>query len=191
MVRMAVISDIHAFEPAAGATDRTGDPSWVRTTDGPEARRAPFSIARTADRDEELAADYLICCGDMGDKADAAGIAHAWGWLETLRRRLDAQLTLATTGNHDVDSYDVSRRHDPRVFIRSLQPPYPVDRAALVDEYWQRHVIHVAEQTSTSSYLTRALSTRLVSRRSVGVSPTRLSTTSERRSHDAKPIREY
>lgn len=145
MVKIAVISDVHAFEPEPQASDRMGDPSWVRTTDGPSARRAPFHALERLIREEDLSADYLVCCGDMGDKADSAGIAYTWGWLETVRRRLDAHLTVATTGNHDVDSYDTSRRHEPRVFIRSLQPPYPVDNALLAEEYWQNHVIRIDE----------------------------------------------
>jgi hypothetical protein len=139
MTKLAIVSDVHAFQPDAAATTRDADPSWVRTTDGPDHPRAPFQALEHLIEDEELSAEYLLCCGDMGDKADSAGIAYTWGWLETIRRRLNAT-TIATTGNHDVDSYDQSRRHQPKVFIKALQPPYPIDNSKLQEEYWRRHV---------------------------------------------------
>lgn len=72
----------------------------------------------------------------MGDKADRAGIAFTWGWLESIRRLLGADWTVAATGNHDVDSRDVENRNDPTNAVRALHPRYPVDDETRRNEYW-------------------------------------------------------
>ncbi|WP_081912874.1 metallophosphoesterase family protein [Mycolicibacterium neoaurum] len=142
MTRIAVLSDIHAFRPAAGR-DRFlgGDPSWARTIpDRFEEERGPFqALGRTIEH-ENLKADLVFCCGDLGDKADTEGIRHSWSWLETIRRRLDAELVIATTGNHDVDSRNTSGRDDPMHCTRVLQPPFPIDVPATRSEYWDKNV---------------------------------------------------
>jgi 3',5'-cyclic AMP phosphodiesterase CpdA len=139
MLRIALISDVHAFSqgPKHGLGDN-GDPSWVRAAPNSEDdKKGPFPALEALIENEGLAADLLVCPGDMGDKADRAGIQFTWGWLETIRRRLDAETLLATTGNHDVDSYDQEGRGDPTNAIMALQPPYPLDDAELRSEYWR------------------------------------------------------
>jgi 3',5'-cyclic AMP phosphodiesterase CpdA len=142
MTRIAVFSDIHAFAPRPdGVGLQDGDPSWARTIpDQLEEDRGPFqALARTIEN-EALQADLLLCCGDMGDKADLDGVRFTWGWLETLRRRLRAELVIGTTGNHDVDSRNQSGRGDPMHCVRALQPPFPMDVPAPHSDYWERNV---------------------------------------------------
>lgn len=142
MTRIAVISDVHAFTPVPDrAPFQDGDPSWARTIpDQFEEDRGPFQALTRAIQEEELRADLVLCCGDMGDKADIDGVRFTWGWLETLRRRLGAELVIGTTGNHDVDSRNKSLRGDPMHCVRVLQPPFPIDVTDLRSSYWDRNV---------------------------------------------------
>jgi len=142
MSRIALVSDVHAFTPTPDAARfRDGDPSWARTLpDQFEEDRGPFqALARTI-KEDGLQADLVLCCGDMGDKADIDGVRFTWGWLETLRRRLGAEFVIGTTGNHDVDSRNVSGRNDPMHCVRALQPPFPMDDPAIRASYWERNV---------------------------------------------------
>jgi len=148
-MRIAILSDIHAFaaEPDAVPTPESeSDPSWVRTIpDKQDERRAPFQALQSLIAKDGLTADYVFCLGDMGDKADAAGIGYAWSWVDVLAKRLSAQRVLATTGNHDVDAYGITRPRLPTDVLRALQPPFPIDDAPLRDKYWDDHVTRLDE----------------------------------------------
>lgn len=141
MTRLAIISDVHAFKQSAGhQLGSPGDPSWVRTQpDKDDTRHGPFKTLLDLIEREGLAADYLLCPGDMGDKADRDGISFTWGWIETIRRRLFADMSLATTGNHDVDSHNLWGISDPTNAVRGLNPPFPLDDPPRRDEYFGRH----------------------------------------------------
>ncbi|WP_082465961.1 metallophosphoesterase family protein [Agreia sp. Leaf210] len=142
MTKLAIISDIHAFHPDAGAIpfgDR--DPSWTRTLPGrAEESRGPFQSLEVLIREEQLQADYVLCAGDMGNGADHQGIVFAWSWLQNIRNRLTAKWLIGTTGNHDVDSRNLNKWSDPTLSTRTLQPPFPMDDPDVRRDYWKDNV---------------------------------------------------
>ncbi len=142
MTKIAIISDIHAFQPEAGALPfREMDPSWARTLPGAtEESRGPFQSLEALIKREGLDADYVLCCGDMGNAADPQGILFAWGWLQTIRARLGADWLIGTTGNHDVDSRDIYKTGVPTMSTRALAPPFPTDDEDVRDAYWADNV---------------------------------------------------
>lgn len=135
-LKIAVASDLHAFTTGSSS----GDPSHL-STGLPEAPVNDHPIASLLKliSTEQLTADYLLCPGDLGNKSDPAGIAYAWTQIHRLGDALKAEHTLATTGNHDLDSRYKTNKFDPKGFLQGLTPPYPFKREELQDKYWSRN----------------------------------------------------
>ncbi|MCW0192224.1 MAG: hypothetical protein OJJ55_13100, partial [Rhodococcus sp.] len=83
-LRLAVISDIHAH--AAVRKEGLAKASHVVVgQSGLTDLKDPFLSLETLISDESLTADYVICCGDLADKADPTGARYAWQRLEEIR----------------------------------------------------------------------------------------------------------
>lgn len=54
--------------------------------------------------EDEWKADFLLCPGDITDRASKKGFLTGWGKLKSLKTALRAQHLIASTGNHEVDS---------------------------------------------------------------------------------------
>jgi 3',5'-cyclic AMP phosphodiesterase CpdA len=141
-IRLAVVSDLHVFDRVE--PDAT-EPSYISTNspDQPENQH-PISSLRRLIRDEQLKADYLVCCGDMGDKASAAGIKYCWDKLHLLVQELGARRLICTPGNHDMDSRAVAD-HDAKGLLQSLSPAYPVTDPSEWDHFWARNYLILRE----------------------------------------------
>ena len=133
--RIAIASDIHAHEE-----EGDDSPSHLRVgaEEGNPIKHPIEGLKKLID-DESLTADYFLCPGDLGDKASRKGIQYAWRLLNDLKESLDAKAIIATVGNHDVDSYGKETDFDPRGYLQSLSPLFPVDQESLYDRYWSRH----------------------------------------------------
>lgn len=94
-------------------------------------------------------ADYLLCPGDISDKANNVAFGEGWSQLGRLRDALGATALVASTGNHEVDSRageehqaagNVLHRVDPVGFLQGFAD-YPT---TLIDPperrwiYWGR-----------------------------------------------------
>jgi len=89
--------------------------------------------------DHSITADYIICCGDLGHRADQQGIRFSWNFLNDLQLRIGAKATFATVGNHDVDSRFKDEEPNPFEFLKGLNPAFPFSAAADFDKYWSRN----------------------------------------------------
>lgn len=58
----------------------------------------------SSNSDDHIQADYLLCPGDITDRAGAEPFEYAWGQLKELQEALGARHLITTTGNHEVDS---------------------------------------------------------------------------------------
>src|SRR5689334_18795176 len=107
---IALASDLHARQ----GSDSGGASSHLRLgEDETQPGRHPIGGLLKLIRDEKLKADVLLCPGDMGDKADPAGIAYGWEALHRVAAALKCRLVTGTTGNHDVDSRLTHHKFDP------------------------------------------------------------------------------
>lgn len=134
-VHFAILTDIHAHDPDGGK--KAMHSSWVRTDGSRSAPHGdPFaSITELVER-EKLRADYVLCGGDMTDKAHPASQNYVWTKLHDLRAALKAKKVIATAGNHDLDSREVFGDADPKGSLQSLIPRFPIDVEKLSDKYW-------------------------------------------------------
>lgn len=68
-VRIAVVSDIHAYSESVLKQSETR-PSYVEVSSPSDlAGQNPFVALNKLVETEGLDADFLVCCGDLGDKA--------------------------------------------------------------------------------------------------------------------------
>jgi predicted phosphodiesterase len=102
-VRFAIISDPHAV---GDTTQRHDTYAYLRTATDPEAN--PFAAVRRLiersreDGEEPLAADALLCPGDLTNRMDRRGLRYAWKELGEIAELLGTDRVVATAGNHDI-----------------------------------------------------------------------------------------
>lgn len=135
-LRIAVMSDLHAFsESTAGS-----QPSFYPVSNYPvNPLSHPVSALKQFIHEESISADLLLCPGDIGDKCASQAITQAWSDLHAIGKLLGAKLTLATCGNHDIDSRYLNSNHDARGLLMALKPAFPLDDEALYLNYWAKN----------------------------------------------------
>jgi len=136
VIRLAIISDPHAFHGKSGDES----PSWIAMEDDQSNPSAnPFAGVQKLIRDHQLSADLLICGGDLGDKAVPQAQQYAWGQINQISDLLGAKEVLAAAGNHDVDSRFSYNDHDAKGQLLSLDPRFPTKHEPKWLEYWARN----------------------------------------------------
>ena len=143
-LRIAVVSDIHAFakNTPRDKETQTPRPSYLEVASPiSDITRNPIAGLYDLIQKNSITADLLLCAGDLGEKSSPIGIKTAWEALHSLGARLGAQLTTATTGNHDLDSRHINNKYDPRGFLMTLTPRYPLGDEGLTDRYWARNYV--------------------------------------------------
>ncbi|MBR0565768.1 metallophosphoesterase [Azoarcus sp. L1K30] len=133
-VTFAVLSDLHA-------APKSSDPKGTEVklySDGDSFGKHdnPLSSLYELISREPLSADFVVCPGDMTNRADGGALKYVWEQLHNLRAKLNAQQVIATVGNHDVDS----RCHDvgtiPREALMRLIPRFPIPVDTHADHFW-------------------------------------------------------
>lgn len=149
MLRLAVLSDIHAHSSARLEAHET-PPSYVEISAPESPTNNPFAALEKLIADEGLRADVLISGGDMGDRATPEAVKYAWNRIQRLATPLESQILLAATGNHDMDSRAING-YDAKAILQGLDA-YPFADAALNNEYWANNLV-VQEHGSFRSVL--------------------------------------
>jgi predicted MPP superfamily phosphohydrolase len=135
---IAIASDLHAFDQWDGKAPR---PSFLKTTEPESHGQHPVADLVRLINQEALKADLLLCPGDLGDRANAAGIQYAWAKLHELGERLGSSLITATAGNHDLDSRYVANSYDAQGVLQSLNPLFPLGHEEESNSYWAQKFI--------------------------------------------------
>ncbi|CAJ0744386.1 3',5'-cyclic adenosine monophosphate phosphodiesterase CpdA [Ralstonia edaphis] len=135
-VRLALLSDLHAYHPEAGRSAV----SYLPTTQG-VSDPDPFGNLEDLIKREALNVNFLICAGDICDKADFRGFQYAWGRLNALKESLGATQLIATCGNHDLNSrhIDSAEDPDPKGALQTVQPQFPFVSDELTNQFWARN----------------------------------------------------
>lgn len=136
IIKIAVISDPHAFDGASGDSS----PSWIAMKDDQSNPIGnPFAGIKKLILDEQLKAEILICGGDLGDKSVPQAQQYAWKEINEIGGLLNAQEVLGAAGNHDVDSRFAHTDHDAKGQLLSLLPPFPIKNSHNWMEYWAKN----------------------------------------------------
>jgi calcineurin-like phosphoesterase family protein len=136
LLTLYICSDFHAYD---GTGHIQTPPSWLDIQAA--GNGAPSPIAKFLDflQENPYQADIAIFCGDLGDKAHPAAATFAWQKVHEISAKLGAKITIATAGNHDLDSRYEYNYYDARGLIQSLEPGFPSPNQQEFDRYWSRH----------------------------------------------------
>ena len=139
-VRVAVVSDLHAFDRTLIEGDAPSFYDISTTTDDP--LRSPTAGLLQLLIAKGTTADVLLIPGDISDKAHPTALQHAWAWINKCGELLGAKV-VATPGNHDMDSRHVYNSHDPRGVLLGLAPlfPLPTEPESVNDRFWARNFV--------------------------------------------------
>ena len=132
---IAVMSDLHAHNVSGAAAPSTFSISGPH--DQPTAH--PIAGLKKLIQDFHLSADMLLCPGDIADKAQPAALSYAWNEMGAIKRLLNADLLIATAGNHDMDSRYQYDAHDAKGTLQALAPMFPGFEHAICDRFWARN----------------------------------------------------
>lgn len=102
-IRLAVASDLH-YKLSTGSAEPARPATAVTGIAGDPMHALLEMIKRENRGGTRLTADYLLCPGDIADRASPPGFDRGWYQLKELRAALGAAHLLAATGNHEVDS---------------------------------------------------------------------------------------
>ncbi|WP_186827999.1 metallophosphoesterase family protein [Knoellia locipacati] len=139
-MKIAVISDIHAYT-AAQLEPGELRPSFVEVSNPSDLPgQNPFSALKALIDQESLTADFLVCAGDMGDKAHPDAIRYSWERVRALAKQLGDATIVVTSGNHDLDSRYMYNDYDAKATLQGLEE-YPFDSGAKNNEYWARNAV--------------------------------------------------
>jgi predicted phosphodiesterase len=100
LVSLFVLSDLHCVGDDGAAHE--GD-SLIRLPARTGRARTPFQGLLHLIEREKLTADYLLCCGDLTNRAGVDGFRLGWEKLEEVAKALGARSLIFTPGNHDLD----------------------------------------------------------------------------------------
>ncbi len=134
MTKFLLISDIHACDEDPSNSDA---PSYVSSV-SPTSLGEPDpigSLEKLLKGKPELRPDFILCAGDITNKAHPGSLTYAWSKLDILAQSVGAKL-VATVGNHDIDSRYKENKFDPRGYVMSLKPEIPAPNRNSFLEYW-------------------------------------------------------
>jgi calcineurin-like phosphoesterase family protein len=138
-IRFAVVADLHAFDPAH--VDAGKEPSWLRTDESQCSERDhPFKNLFVFLEKHKIEADYLLCCGDMGNQSHPTSQHYAWSRLRELRVALKAKRLIGTAGNHDLDSRGKYSDNDPKGLLQSFND-FPTNDELESNHYWSKNYV--------------------------------------------------
>lgn len=141
-LRILVISDLHAQVAAPSSGHSYYSVSGLYQSES----NNPLSGICSLLKKEGLTADWVLCPGDISDRADPFAQEAAWAKLNQIRVELGASQLIGSAGNHDLDSRRMNKDIDPRDALLSLNPPFPSsspgDNTYLTaDKYWARNFV--------------------------------------------------
>lgn len=133
-VTFAILSDLHA-------APRSSDPKGTEVklysdADNFGQHDNPLSSLHELIAKEKLSADFVVCPGDMTNRADGGALSFVWTKLHDLKNRFNAHQVIATVGNHDVDSRNHVEGTIPRESLMRLMPRFPIPNDSLADHFW-------------------------------------------------------
>lgn len=79
--------------------------------------------------------DYLLCPGDVANRADQQGFIDGWGFVLEIGQALKVDEIISTLGNHDVDSRHIGST-DIYTIAKGIKKGFPINEVSLCNEFW-------------------------------------------------------
>jgi predicted phosphodiesterase len=132
-MRIGIISDIHCRHSTS--FDKVNTNLFSDKLRKPFKQHPVQSFLHFIDK-EKLKVDYLICPGDITDKADKQGFITGWSFLEEMKEHLEAKELFASLGNHDVDSRKIHSSYDSFEVPKKIKDNFPFKERAHRDAFY-------------------------------------------------------
>lgn len=134
-MKLCIITDLHC------KYQRDSEPS--ETLLFSNMPRKPFNqhpvaaMIKAIEEDSSIHSDYLLCLGDLGDKADEQGISTAWTFAEEIKQKLNAGCKIGLPGNHDINSRKINNK-EPFSYIQNFHESFPTNDESLNNKFWHQ-----------------------------------------------------
>lgn len=126
-VKIVIISDLHCSnEERASNETRLYDKAPTKPIN-----RHPVKSIQERIKKDSINANYLICLGDITNKANEYGLNQGINYLKDIQTELNAEELFLVTGNHDVDTLNET---DPFNQLKKYDFPLPDDE--IKSSYW-------------------------------------------------------
>lgn len=145
-LEILVISDLHAHP---GDPNKGNAPSAYSTNSNygsPDVN--PLADIPNLLKNSGLLVDWILCPGDLSDKADLSAQKAAWEHLEKIRAETKASRLIGAPGNHDIDSRRLLSDFDPKGALQTLVPTFPTDLVCYAagdkvyaDRFWSNNFV--------------------------------------------------
>lgn len=134
-MKICVISDLHC-KYITEINQGTNSALYSNMPRKPINRNPLASILNIIKNKSIENVDYLLCLGDLGDKADHQGIISGWASVLEIGSLLKVKEIIGIPGNHDVESRnDNVGSFD---FIKSFHENFPTPNEAINNKFWTR-----------------------------------------------------
>jgi 3',5'-cyclic AMP phosphodiesterase CpdA len=145
-----VLSDLHLHH----GDNEAGKPSYLSSKPALQSpARNPLTGIPDLLAQANIAPQWIVCPGDLGDGCDELAQSHAWQALTQLKRKTRARRLIGTTGNHDVESRRNNSETRPNDFLLALTPTFPTSPRSVSDRYWRDNFVYVEECTADINLL--------------------------------------
>lgn len=129
MITVGVISDIHSHK--WGDDILQGGYYYPNMPDKPISQN-PFASLKELFRKENRKFDFIVSPGDFAHQIDPEGLKSSWEQLKLIKNEVDAEMLIATIGNHDVASRE---NGDVFKYIKEFDIDFPVYSSTKSQEY--------------------------------------------------------
>lgn len=136
-ISFLVLSDIHTWDGDPSGSDA---PSYVSTqASGAAGWVDPISDMVKVVKHSGIPIQFLICPGDMTDKALPSGLTYIAHRLREIRGELAIPHAVIMPGNHDFDSRFGHNSYDPKGYFMQTFPDAPLGQREKHLEFFAEH----------------------------------------------------
>lgn len=139
-MKICVISDMHCKYKS----DENDKSETFLFSNGPRipATQHPVAALLNLIKLENLRVDYLVCPGDLGDRADEQGIQSAWQSLEEIHGKLGSRMLIGLPGNHDINSRQTNKK-GPFEYIEVFHERFPFESEDQKNKFWRQGYCYI------------------------------------------------
>lgn len=88
--------------------------------------------------------DYLVCSGDISNKADKESFLLGWQLIKRIKEDLNIESLLCVPGNHDHISRTLDiNNFDPKHYMQYIDPAFPVEDFSKATHFWAWNWCHL------------------------------------------------
>jgi len=141
-LRIAILSDLHCHPEKPNFKDNN---TYLFSA----KLRSPINEHPVEDlldliNKKGMTVDLVLSPGDITDHCDKQGLFSGWSYVTEIARALEAKRTIATIGNHDVDSRFTYSNYSFDV-IKKVKQGFPIDKK-FIGSFWDKGYTFIEDE---------------------------------------------